>query len=354
LVGNIYIGKVQSILPGTGGAFITLEKGLTAYLALEDMEQIIFTKKISDKAALCQGDELVVQISKDAIKTKNAICTTNISFAAQDVILTTGQSGCGVSRKIPKARRAKIKEAFAATEPYGLVFRTSAGEETIAQLQVQVHQLQQEYETFCSRVPYLNCFTLLKEGKRGAISFLQQLPRRQWSEISEIICDNVAVQQDLMQYQDVIPVRLYTDPDYSLWQLYGLSAKLEQACQPTVWLDSGAFLVIEPTEALTVIDVNSGKNIGAKSASDRMFRINQEACDEIARQLRLRNISGIILVDFINLKDASQQQELLRYLRQVTADDGVGVQVLDYTKLGLVEMTRKKVYASLAQQLGQL
>jgi ribonuclease G len=151
----------------------------------------------------------------------------------------------------------------------------------------------------------------------------------------------------------MIPVRLYTDADYSLWQLYGLSAKLEQACQSKVWLDSGAFLVIEPTEALTVIDVNSGKNTGAKMASQLMLRINQEACDEIALQLRLRNISGIILVDFINLKDASQQQELLQYLRRVTAEDPVGVQVLDYTKLGLVEMTRKKVYASLAQQLGQ-
>ena len=153
--------------------------------------------------------------------------------------------------------------------------------------------------------------------------------------------------------EELSRLQFYEDPRVSLSNLYGLSAKLKEATETRVWLKSGGYLVIEPTEALTVIDVNSGKYSGKKGIRDTFRMINREAALEIARQLRLRNLSGIILVDFINMEEADDRQELLEFLSAQLKRDPVKTALIDMTPLGLVEITRKKIRRPLKEQLEQ-
>lgn len=349
-VGEICIGCVQKIVPDINAAFVELGNDRIAYLSLEDATQILYTKKINSNPALCQGDEIVVEIIKDPIKTKKAVCTCNLSFRQKDVMLTSGRRGCGVSRKMEQGRREEIKRCFAdvALNEYGLVFRTSAETCSMEELAEQADLLKREYEAFCDRAQHRTVGTLLRERESLLLSFLQQLPQGELERISEVVSDDPDV---LEQIPQIFNGRLYTDRDYSLWKLYGMERQLKNALQTHVRMKSGAYLVIEPTEALTVIDVNSGKKVTGKSAEEAVMDINREACAYIAHQLRLRNISGMILVDFINVKSEENRKELLSYLRNLVSRDAIPVQVLDFTKLGLVEMTRKKICASLQQQL---
>ena len=145
-------------------------------------------------------------------------------------------------------------------------------------------------------------------------------------------------------------IRLYQDTLLSLSSLYSLEKKLENAFSSHVWLKSGGFLVIEPTEALTVIDVNSGKYEAGRNANETYRKINLEAGEEVARQLRLRNLSGIIIVDFINMRSGQYRQELLHYMRELTAKDRISTRIIDITPLGLMEITRKKINKPLREQ----
>ena len=173
----------------------------------------------------------------------------------------------------------------------------------------------------------------------------------------EIVTDLPQVYEQIEQQQfsepvfAQIPVRLYEDPLLPLAALYNLNKQTEEALQPKVWMKSGGYLVIEPTEALTVVDVNTGKSVNKKNRQEHFLKINLEAAEETAAQLRLRNISGIVIIDFINLEQEEDRNTVMEHLRRCVKVDSVPVQVIDMTKLNLVELTRKKVEKSLAEQL---
>lgn len=196
------------------------------------------------------------------------------------------------------------------------------------------------------------CFSCLLAAPSPWESILHDLAEP--GEYTEIVTDDPKLYRLLADYCPVrLPgkaLRLYKDGDLSLSSLYSLETKLEPALKPKVWLKSGGYLIIESTEALTVIDVNSGKSETGKGG-EALRRINYEAAEEIALQLRLRNLSGIILVDFINMKDKESGQELLEYLRSLVHDHKVKTSVVDITPLGLVEITRKKQSRPLAEQV---
>ena len=188
----------------------------------------------------------------------------------------------------------------------------------------------------------------------GYLSYLQNSYKE---GLAEIVTDQPDIYESLSvycrKYKDLeeIPLRLYQDPMYSLASLYNLNRQIERALQKTVWLKSGGYLVIEPTEALTVIDVNTGKSVLGKNAQRHFMTVNLEASEEIARQIRLRNISGIIIIDYIDLESGKERDRLLEELKRQVKPDPVPVQVHDITSLGLVEVTRKKVEKSLAERL---
>ncbi len=353
MAGDIYIGRVEKIMTGLNAAFIEIKPGVTAFYPMEDAGDILFTKKLSKTKPLCVGDELLVEVVRDPIKTKQAVCSTNLSFYGDDVILTTGKRGCGVSRKLPKEKRKELKELFAKeTERFGLVFRTCAQDKTAAELEKEVGALREECEAMIKKASALTARTRLRRAKDPLLSFWERLPQKERSAAKEIVFEDPKLYQKAQKSgANFAPLRLYQDKDYPLWKLYGLAGKLQDACKPLVRMRSGASLVIEPTEALTAIDVNSGRQTKNEERSEYLLRINLEACDEIARQLRLRDLSGMILIDFINMDGEAQQEEVLQRLREKTSADPIPVQVVDYTRLGLAEVTRKKVSPSLAQQL---
>ena len=190
------------------------------------------------------------------------------------------------------------------------------------------------------------CFSCLKKSPPEFLAILKNLHS---SELEEIITDEPEL---LTQIEATgFHATLYEDKLLSLNSLYSLEARLQEALKERVWLKSGGYLVIQPTEALTVIDVNSGKSIAKKKVQEHYLNINLEAAKEIAHQLRLRNISGIIIVDFIDMKEQRAKDELMLQLKQFVKTDRVPVQVIDMTRLNLVELTRKKVRKSLREQI---
>lgn len=355
LIGNIYVARVDRVMPQIHAAFLKADD-LTFFYPMEDtaMENIIFTGKNGKKDALVEGDELLVQVIRDAIKSKEICVSTNLSFSSAHLLLTTGNRLHGISKKISGERRKQIQSGFldrVADENLGIVVRTNAMECEEDLLYTEYRMLQDSVSDLLSRAKHLVAGSLLSvPGQRHP--FFEHIDRFQREGLTEIVTDD-PVWYDRLKETDTegIPVRLYADPAYSLKQLYGIEQMLTQALAQKVYLSSGGYLVIEPTEALTVIDVNSGNNTKKKKKDDYYLSNNMEAAKEIARQMRLRNISGIIVVDFINLKNKEQKDALTTYMKSLLKEDYVKANVVDFTRLDLMEITRAKKYQSLQQAL---
>lgn len=347
ILNNIYVGRVKDIVKNLNAAFIEIAPGKPCYYSLEDCHNPIYVKKINSPR-MVQGDEVVVQVVKENIKTKPPKLSTNLTFAGNYLVLTTENTTIGISRKLPQEERERLKELL---EPYrnsdfGIVVRTNAAQATETEILTEYNNLKQEYEQLVQNAVHRICFSCLKESPPEFLSLLRDVHQ---NELQEIITDDTELYVQIEK--SGFPVKLYEDTMISLSKLYSLEVKLKEALQERVWLKSGGYLIIQPTEALTVIDVNSGKSIAKKNVQEHYLNINLEAANEIAHQLRLRNISGIIVVDFIDMKEQKAKDTLMYQLRQLVKTDSVPVQVVDMTRLNLVELTRKKVRKSLAEQI---
>lgn len=357
VLGNIYVGRVQRVVKNIHAAFIETAPGQVCYYSLEERGTPFFIKKISSPD-LVQGDELLVQVKKEGIKTKAPAVTANLNLTGRYSVVTLGDRRTGVSGKMKKALKIYYKELlehqFQDTFPYGIIVRTNAQNATEEELLAEIRDLGKQMDDLLAHARNRTCFSCLYRMPPGYLSYLQN----SYNEgLTEIVTDQPDIYESLSvyckKYKDLedIPLLLYQDSMYSLANLYNLNRQMERALQKTVWLKSGGYLVIEPTEALTVIDVNTGKSVLGKNARRHFMAINLEASAEIARQIRLRNISGIIIIDYIDLESDKERSQLLEELRRQVKPDPVPVQVHDITSLGLVEVTRKKVEKSLAEQL---
>lgn len=359
LLGNIYVGKVKNIVKNIEAAFVEIADGQMCYLPLGKKEHPIFcNSKKNDK--VCIGDEILVQVSKDAIKTKNPSVTTNLQFAGKYVILTHGKIMPGISGKITNEEernrlKTVIKPFVSEKKGCGMIVRTNAEGIEEEKILLEAKTLYALYETICTKGIYKSCFSKLYQAPAG---FLCDIRDGYDEELDQIITDDLNLYGQIEQYlstyqkEDLDKLSLYEDEMISLNRLYGLETKLDKALQKKVWLKSGGYLVIEPTEALTVIDVNSGKAIAGKKDTEKHFlKINLEAAKEIAKQLRLRNLSGIILVDFIDMESKKSKQQLIQQLEADLKKDPVKTVYVDMTKLNLVEITRKKVRRPLHEQI---
>ncbi|MCM1570132.1 MAG: ribonuclease E/G [Roseburia sp.] len=289
-MGGIYIGRIRDAVKNMDAYFVEIQKGEICFLSGREARQPVLTGRNYD-GRLLQGDELVVRVIKDAQKTKLPMLSAN--FAQKE-----------------------------------------------------------EYEAVLKKAGHKTCFTCLQEPPSSWQSACSQLAKEE--EYTELITDDSQLYPELVEYAKTqLPgkkVRLYEDTSFSLSMLYSLKTKLEGALEKRVWLKSGAYLIIEPTEALTVIDVNSGKCTAKKSCEEYYLQINREAAREIALQLRLRNLSGMILVDFINMKSRKNQEALLQYMRELLKDSMVKTSAVDMTPLGLMEITRQKKSRPLHEQ----
>lgn len=366
ILGNIYLGKVKNIVKNINAAFVEIADGRMCYYSLQENKYPIMTKEqdydenvpglmeVNVKA----GDELIVQVTKEDVKTKAPVVSSNINFTGKYVALTYGKTTIGVSTKITdekeRNRLRSIAKRFAHRE-YGFIIRTNAAfipEETIVS---EIKKLTEDYLHIRKYGVHKSCFSLLY---RTPPNYICDIRDGYTEHVDEFVTDDQElydhIREFLEQYQseDLEKLRLYEDPALSLANLYGINDKLNDAIRPMVWLKSGGTLVIQPTEALTVIDVNTGKAVaGKKKVQETFLKVNREAAKEIARQIRLRNLSGIIIIDFIDLDLQKDKDLLMEELAEYFKKDPVKTTLVDMTALGLVEVTRKKVRKPLHEQV---
>lgn len=354
LIGHIYVGYVEKIVPNIHAAFIRIADGQKCYLPLHDVVSPIYTRKQSKKPELCEGDELLVQVVKDAVKTKDPSVSTKLSLHGRYCLITTENTRLGVSGKLEENTahelRVLAEELCQGHEEqgYGLIIRTNAAEALPADLKADILSVMNQYHHLMTTGGCGRPGDLIYRNIPGYLSLLKSAPLQ---DVEQILTDRRELYEEIAAYLPHLVesdcLKLYQDDAVSLSTLYHLRGTMEELLGNRVWLNSGANIIIESLETLTVIDVNSGKNISRNP--ETLFHINLEAAREIARQLRLRNISGMIIIDFINLKNAQQEQELIHVIREELQKDPVPARFIDITKLGLVELTRKKGYKSLRE-----
>lgn len=355
ILGNIYVGRVKNIVKNLNAAFIEIAPGMPCYYPLDEMKQPLFVKKINSPN-MVQGDEVVVQVAQESSKSKPPKVTTNLNLSGKYLVLTSENKRIGISRKISEEKREGLKKhlSFDASEDFGIIVRTNAASASNEEILEEYEKLKQEYRNIQKIAPYRTVFSCIKESTPEYLHMLQNV-NQLW--LTSILTDAPELFEKAREYlnaaqpEDLKKLSLYEDPGITLSSLYRLEHHLKEALQEKVWMKSGGYLVIQPTEALTVIDVNSGKSISKKQVQEHYLKINLEAAEEIARQLRLRNLSGIIIVDFIDMKSDESRELLMQALNRAVSADPVPVRVVDMTKLNLVELTRKKVRKSLAEQV---
>jgi ribonuclease G len=381
-IGSVYIGKVKNISENINACFVEIADKEICFLSLLDAVNPLVLNRKYDGRILC-GDELLVQVVREAQKTKPATVTSRIVFSNDYFVFELGAEKVNFSNKLEKSekkhlismmkelhimddkgfdqeRLAQLKLVHGEQHPFtealtaGVIARTKAKEcKTAEEVSACFETLYTRMKQLLESALYRNCFTCMSSGPKYFEKALSELV--QADEFDEIVTDDAALYEDLLEYVKLSniekPIRLYQDPVMSLSKLYSLTTKLEAALNERVWLKSGAYLLIQHTEALTVIDVNSGKYAKGRSEEESALAINIEAAREIAWQLRLRNLSGIIIVDFINMEEGISDKQLLQTLKEAVKEDKVQTVVVDMTALGLVEMTRKKANKPLHEQI---
>lgn len=353
ILGNIYIGKVQNIVKNIHAAFIEIADGIMCYYSLDDKAEPVFTNSKKD-SVMKIGDEVIVQVSKEGMKTKLPSVTSNLNFTGRYLVLTSQRKELGFSGKLNKEEKKRIREFLEGSMPEnaGIIVRTNARNAKKEEILEELKNLQSRYEALLKKGRSRVCFSLLEEHMP---EYLQTLQNVYTQALDEIVTDDAEVFQAVQNYLNCygeyeIPLRFYEDKLLPLSKLYSLESVLERSLQERVWLKSGGFLVIQPTEAFVCIDVNTGKFSGKKEIQETFRKINLEAAKEIAWQLRLRNLSGIILIDFINMEDQEDKRELLHTLQAYLNQDPIKSTVIDITPLNIVEVTRKKVRKPLLEE----
>ena len=359
---NVYIGKVQTVVPNINAAFVEFEEGKVGYLSLSGP----FPRPINRPQAkkLSPGDEILVQVSREPVKTKAPVLTSCITLTGRLLVLTGGKPGVSFSSKLGKSPlKAQLKPLIEerlsrlSLTDCGVIVRTNAADRPVDEILKELEVLASRFLGILSQAPYRTAKTCLDHGLPGYIASLRDSYSGQ---LEAIITDQEDCYEQLRSYllahqpEQLGLLSRYSDPLVSLSKVYSLEHALREALGRRVWLKSGGYLVIEPTEALVVIDVNTGKYSGRKNKRETILKINQEAAWEIARQLRLRNLSGIILVDFIDSEEPEDAGLLMDTLSQAVARDHIKTTVVEMTKLGLVEITRKKVLKPLYEQVGEI
>ena len=364
-VGAVYLGKVKKVQKNIDACFVEIADRELVYLPFSKCKHPFLTNRPFDGRIL-EGDELLLQIERDALKTKQAAATTVITVTGRYAVFNTGSERTGISAKLAEEEREKLRSILlynnltdnrlhwpipdiSGFPPYGAVIRTEASLADETSLIKELHGLLEQFTGLFTKALHSTCFTCLSPAKSVWESCLEQISSRDYEEAVTDIAD---LHEDLAAYfaDRDIPFRKYEDTAYPLSKLYGLDSKMGDALSRRIWLKSGAYLIMDTTEALTVFDVNSGKYDLRKAYAEAFYQINLEAAREITHQIRLRNLSGIILVDFINMEDEAYKEQLLEYMKQLVRQDKITTNVIDITPLGLMEITRKKVNKTLAEQ----
>lgn len=354
ILGNIYVGRVSEVIWGINAAFIAINKSENVFLSLSDCDAPMLRNRRYD-GTLKQGDELVIQISAPALKTKQPIATTKLSLAGQYCVCEKGGHAISCSAKLKKEvsvllKEAVLKEEIIDRKKYSFILRTNAGSLTdLSPLFDEMKQFIDFFNKLDQIYKYRSLYSCLYASKPEVVKLLESIPV---SEYEEIVTDEADIYKLLTDTLKDTSIRFYQDDMLSLAKLYSVDTHLKEALSKKVWLKCGGYLVIEPTEAMVVIDVNSGKTDSKGKEKEAYYlKINLEAAKEVARQLRIRNYSGMIMVDFINMEHKENNELLLSVLDEYLRKDTTKTRLVDMTALGIVEITRKKERKPLSEWL---
>lgn len=359
LLGDIYVGKVRNIVKNINAAFVEYEQGKMGYLSLDAKVCPIHTDGVvSDGTRVLIGDEIIIQIEREAVKTKPPTLSGTLNFPGKYVVLIYGEKTVSISSKIKDAERKQQLREFLRNNidgDYGFVARTNCKDASDEKILKEIAFLKQQLENIKKFGVHRAKFNCLYHAPDA---YLCDIRDSYDSLLESIITDDDEIFNRIMEFakiyqpEDIKKIKRWNNADGKLDAVYDVTKTLEHALMPKVWLKNGGYLVIQPTEALVSIDVNTGKAISKKKDVQKTFlKVNLEAATQIAKQLRLRNLSGMILIDFIDMKDADYNKQLMDRLRTEFAKDPVKTILVDMTKLGLVEVTRKKVRKSLYEQI---
>jgi ribonuclease G len=359
LVSNIYMGRVVRVLPGMQSAFIDIGLERAAFLHVADIweERHGIDPERPIEKILHEGQNLMVQVIKDPLGTKGARLSTQISFAGRYLVYLPQESHIGISQKIEgeeerEQLRQKLHRLMPEDATGGFIVRTMAETAEDAEMQADIDYLRRLWSSIQSRG---NCTApcVLYQDLDLSLRVLRDFVNR---DTTRILIDSRETHQRMAEFAQnythaVLDKLQHYSADRPLFDLHAIEEELAKALGRRVDLKSGGYLIIDQTEALTTVDVNTGGFVGARNFDDTIFKTNLEAAQAIARQLRLRNLGGIIIIDFIDMDNAEHQEAVLSELKKALARDPTRSTVSGFSALGLVEMTRKRTRESLAHVL---
>ena len=364
-VGNIYKGKVVRVLPGMQAAFVDIGLERTGFIHASDMmpempEGEEYKGEIPDIRTLVrEGETLIVQVAKDPIGTKGARLTTHITLSSRYLVYMPNSQHIGVSVRIEdetereRLRLAVENQARAGQISGGFIVRTVAEGIDTEALISDIPFLTKLWADLSAKLPNLSVPAELHRDMPLYLRALRDLAR---APLDRVRVDSRLTWQQMQEFsanytpQLTEQIELYTG-DRPLLELYGVEEEIRRALETRVALKSNGYLIIEQTEAMTTVDVNTGAFVGHRNLEETIFKTNLEAATAIARQLRLRNLGGIIILDFIDMKDPEHQRQVLRTLEKALEKDHAKTRITGVSELGLVEMARKRTRESLGQML---
>jgi len=363
--GNIYLGRVQNVLPGMEAAFIDIGTPKNGVLyhgdVAFDASEVDGGEKPRIERVLRNGQAIIVQVTKNPIGHKGARLTQEVSLAGRFVVMVPGQPDTyGISKRLPDDERKRLRRILEHLRPddCGLIVRTAAEGATEEELERDMRRLRNQWAQISA---------LAQQSKTGRLLYKEpplvtRVIREEFTkEYRAIVIDDRELFDDVKGYVEAVAPELADRVEYydksveplPVFERFHVHEQLHKALDRKVWLPSGGSLVIERTEALTVIDVNTGKNVGRTNLEETVYRNNLEAADAIARELRLRDIGGIIVIDFIDMEIKKNREDVERAFREALARDKTRTQVFPITELGLLEMTRKRVSEGLVEAFSE-
>ncbi|MEM8620009.1 MAG: Rne/Rng family ribonuclease [Actinomycetota bacterium] len=363
--GNIYVGKVQNVLPGMEAAFVDIATPKNAVLYRgdvqyepEDIEEKGKNPRIED---ILKNKQLIIcQVTKNPIGHKGARLTQEVSLPGRFVVLIPNSKTYGISKRLPDDQRKRLRSILDRVKPaeHGLIVRTAAETATEEELSADMQMLLGQWAEIERKAAKVQRPTLLYREPELAVRVIREEFN---ADYRGVIIDDHRLHEEVRDYVAAFSPELASRIEYydgesaglSLFERYHVHEQVHKALDRKVWLPSGGSLIIEHTEALSVIDVNTGKNVGKSNLEETVFHNNMEAAEEIAKQLRLRDIGGIIVIDFIDMEIKGNRAKVVEALRNALARDKTRSQVFDISELGLVEMTRKRIGEGLLNEYSE-
>ncbi|MGH9063088.1 MAG: Rne/Rng family ribonuclease, partial [Acidimicrobiales bacterium] len=363
--GNVYLGRVQNVLPGMEAAFVDIGTPKNAVLYRGDVRYD--REDVEDGAGgsarieqlLRPGQDILCQVTKNPIGTKGARLTQEVSLPGRFVVLVPDSTTGGISKRLSEEERRRLRRILDEVRPerHGIIVRTAAEGVSADELARDVARLVDLWDRIEATARRASAPALLYAEPDVTVRVIREEFNRDYRGV---VIDDADLYQEVQGYVASISpeladrVELYDPGDpLPIFERHHVHEQLHKALDRKVWLPSGGSLIIERTEALTVIDVNTGKNVGTSNLEETVFRNNLEAAEEIARQLRLRDIGGIIVIDFIDMEIRANRHEVVGAFREALARDKTRTQAFDISELGLVEMTRKRVSEGLVEAMSE-